>query len=148
MDLANLPERRYRIPYNPRPQFKEYHDRTERWALIVAHRRFGRTVGCVNDLIRSAVRCKLPEPRFAYVAPTYAQAKDVAWGYLKQFGLCIAGTVANESELHVTFPNGGRVRLYGSDSIPFALWLFVPYVLHCISCHNRLFSFCFLASLS
>ena len=116
MDLANLPERRYRIPYTPRPQFIDYHNRKERWALIVAHRRFGKTVGCVNDLVRDALRCKLTEPRFAYVAPTYAQAKDVAWGYLKQFGLCIAGAVANESELHVTFPNGGRVRLYGSDN--------------------------------
>lgn len=111
-----MEERIIQIPYCPRRQFIDYHNRAERWAIIVAHRRFGKTVGCVNELIKGTITCNLEEPRFAYVAPTYAQAKDVAWGYLKHFSLCIPGTVANESELHVTFPNGGRVRLYGSDN--------------------------------
>lgn len=105
------------IPYLPRPQFKPYHDRKERWSIIVAHRRFGKTVGCINDLIRDAVRCDKEEPRFAYVAPTYAQAKDVAWGYLKHFSAPVPEVQPNESELHVTFKhNGARIRLYGSDN--------------------------------
>lgn len=93
-----------------------FHDRKERWSIIVAHRRFGKTVGVINDLVRDALTCTLPNPRFAYVAPTYGQAKDVAWEYLKRYGLCIPGTVASESELRIDFPNGGRVRLYGSDN--------------------------------
>lgn len=84
--------------------------------MIVAHRRAGKTVACVNELIKGALTCERENPRFAYVAPFYAQAKDVAWGYLRQFTAAIPGTTANESELRVDLPNGGRVRLYGSDN--------------------------------
>lgn len=83
---------------------------------MVAHRRFGKTVGCINDGVKATLKCPLNEPRFAYVAPTYSQAKDVAWGYLKRYAMCIPGTTANESELRVDFANGGRFRLYGSDN--------------------------------
>lgn len=109
------------IPYKPRPQFDSYHDRTERFAKIVAHRRFGKTVGCINDKIRAAltIDCSGREgrpPRFAYIAPTYAQAKDVAWGYLKYYSAPIPGIDVSESELRVEYPNGARIRLYGADN--------------------------------
>jgi hypothetical protein len=104
------------IPYTPRAQFRDFHRRKERWACIVAHRRAGKTVACINDLIRSALTCPLPEPRVAYIAPYYTQAKDVAWQYLKRFSAPIPGVETNESELRVDFPNGGRVRLYGADN--------------------------------
>lgn len=104
------------IDYTPRNEMHAFHDRTQRWAIIVAHRRYGKTVGVINELVRAALLCKKPEPRFAYVAPTYSQAKDVAWSYLKRFSLSIPGTVPHESELRVDFPNGGRVRLYGSEN--------------------------------
>jgi phage terminase large subunit len=106
------------IPYCPRPQFEAYHDRTERFAKIVAHRRFGKTVGCINDMIKAAL-CSTrvqPPPRFAYIAPTYSQAKDVAWGYLKHFSAVIPGLKMSESELWVEYPNGARIRLYGADN--------------------------------
>lgn len=104
------------IPYSPRPQFLPFHNRTERFAAIVAHRRAGKTVACVNDLIRAAMTCPLQAPRFAYIAPLYAQAKDIAWSYLKQYTAPIPGVGVNESELRVDLPNGGRVRLYGADN--------------------------------
>ena len=68
------------------------------------------------DLVDASIRCKLPEPRFAYVAPYFAQAKDVAWTYLKRFTEPVPGAVPHEAELRVDFPNGGRVRLYGADN--------------------------------
>jgi hypothetical protein len=104
------------IPYSPRPQFQDFHNRTQRWSIGVAHRRAGKTVARVNDLIRAALLCDKPDPRFAYVAPYYAQAKDVAWGYVKQFTSGIPSVQTNESELRVDLPNGGRVRLYGADN--------------------------------
>jgi len=76
----------------------------------------GKTVACINDLIRAAITCDKPEPRFAYIAPYYAQAKDVAWAYLKRFTASIPGAVTNEQELRVDLPGGGRVRLYGADN--------------------------------
>lgn len=60
--------------------------------------------------------CRLPEPRFAYVAPYYAQAKDVAWNYLKRFTAPIPGVQVNEAELRADLPNAGRIRLYGADN--------------------------------
>src|SRR5262245_38140128 len=104
------------IPYSPREQFLEFHNRKQRWACVVSHVRAGKTVACINDLIKGALTCKLPEPRFAYVAPFYTQAKDVAWNYLKRFTAPIPGVESNEAELRVDFPNGGRVRLYGADN--------------------------------
>lgn len=104
------------IPYKPRDQFMPLHNRTRRWGCVVAHRRAGKTVAAVNDLVKGALTCPLPEPRFAYVAPYFSQAKDVAWSYLKHYTAPIPGVQANESELRVDLPNGGRVRLYGADN--------------------------------
>jgi phage terminase large subunit len=81
----------------------------------VAHRRAGKTVACVQKLIKGALKCKLPAPRFAYVAPLYTQAKDVAWEYTKAFALKLSA-IPHESELRVDLPNGARVRLYGADN--------------------------------
>src|SRR6185437_13123096 len=102
--------------YEPRPAFEGFHDRGERWACIVAHRRAGKTVAAINDLIFAARACERPEPRYAYVAPFTSQAKDVAWSYLRQFTARIRGARASVSELRVDLPNGARIRLYGADN--------------------------------
>lgn len=107
---------RVTIPYAPRRAFLPYHESSKRWRVIVAHRRAGKTVATVNQLIRSALTCDKPNPRTGYVAPLYKQAKDVAWSYLKEFTQPIPGAVPHESELRVDLPNGGRVRLYGADN--------------------------------
>lgn len=105
------------IPYKPREQFKPYHNRKERFAAIVAHRRAGKTVSCVNEEIKAALTCPLPNPRTAYIAPYYKQAKAVAWTYAKEYGLVIPDSKSNESELRIDFPhNGGQFRLYGADN--------------------------------
>jgi phage terminase large subunit len=106
------------IDYAPRPAFLPLHNRTERFACIVAHRRAGKTVACVNDLLKGALTLKKENPRYAYIAPQYTQAKDVAWEYLKRFAAPVLahGGGTNESELRVDLPNGGRVRLYGAEN--------------------------------
>jgi len=75
-------------------------------------------VGTINDLIRAAARNQrsYPPPRYSFVAPTYAQAKDVAWNYLKHYTAPIRGLAISESELWVQYPTGARVRLYGADN--------------------------------
>lgn len=104
------------IPYSPRPQFHDFHESLKRFAVGVAHRRAGKTVASINKLIRGALTCERPDPRFAYLAPFFNQAKDVAWEYLKHYSAPVPGVGFNESELRVDFPNGGRVRLYGADN--------------------------------
>lgn len=101
----------------PREQFRGYLNRTKRWASVVAHRRCGKTVACIMDLIKRSIEHQGREPRFAYVAPTYTQAKDVAWSYLKEYTSAIPGVQKSESELSVTLPhNGARIRLYGAEN--------------------------------
>jgi hypothetical protein len=104
------------IDYQHRPAFEGFHRREERWACVVAHRRAGKTVAAINDLIRRTVLCDLPKPRFAYVAPFTSQAKDVAWSYLTQFTAAIPEACISVSELRVDLPMGRRIRLYGADN--------------------------------
>ena len=114
--MGRVERQRIEIPYWPRPQFQPYHDRKERFACLVAHRRAGKTVACINDLIKSAVTCTLPDPRFGYLAPYHAQAKDIVWTYLERYTAPIPGIETNISELRVDFPNGARIRLYGAEN--------------------------------
>ena len=56
-------------------------------------------------------------PRFAYIAPTYSQAKKIAWDYLKFYTEKIPGTKWNESELRCDFGiNGARITLLSSEN--------------------------------
>lgn len=87
--------------------------------MTVAHRRAGKTVARINKLIRKAVECRKPNPRFGYLAPFFVQAKDIAWLYLLQYAeqLIQLGGKVNASELSVTLPhNGAVIRLYGAEN--------------------------------
>jgi phage terminase large subunit len=103
-------------PYEAREQFKPLHKKKERWGIAVAHRRAGKTVACVNELIRRACACDKTNPRLAYIAPQLNQAKDIAWVYLKDGVSFIPGVKVNESELWVEIPGGARIRVYGADN--------------------------------
>jgi phage terminase large subunit len=104
------------IPYTPRPLQRTLHDELRRFNVDVCHRRFGKTVFCVNEMIKRACMNKLVDPRYAYIAPLYNQAKDVAWEYVKKYTRPIPGVTANEAELRVDLPNNARIRLYGADN--------------------------------
>ena len=41
--------------YKPRDVFLDFHDRQQRWAIIIAHRRAGKTVACINDILWRAL---------------------------------------------------------------------------------------------
>lgn len=105
------------IPYAPRPLQLEVHKSLDeaRFCVVVAHRRFGKTVLAINHLLRAALRCQRERPRVAYVGPTFRQAKGVAWDYLRHYTSPIPGVTYNESELRADLPKGAQVRLYGAD---------------------------------
>ena len=105
-----------KIPYKPREVMKPFHARTERFACLVAHRRCGKTVAAVNDLIKTAITLKRERVRVAYIAPYYNQAKSIAWDYAKYYCQNIPNIKINESELRIDFPNGARLRLFGADN--------------------------------
>ena len=82
---------------------------------MVAHRRAGKTVAAINDIIRAAITCKSPMPLFGYVAPYRSQAKSVAWDYLKYFSRPITKS-SNEADLIIELLNGAKIRLFGADN--------------------------------
>ena len=104
------------INYRPRKLVKSFHKRKERFAVIVAHRRFGKTVAAINDLIRTALTTERSKVRVAYIAPYYRQAKAIAWDYLLEYTQDIEGVSYNVAELRADFPNGARFRLFGADN--------------------------------
>lgn len=87
-----------------------------RFLVLVWHRRAGKTVFAVVELILAALVCALARPRYGYIAPLLKQAKAIAWDYLKFFTRAIPGCVYNESELSCTLPNGAVIRLFGADN--------------------------------
>lgn len=105
-----------KIPYKPRDLQGEMHESVKRWNVLVMHRRFGKTVWAVNHLIKHCLTCELPRPRVAFVAPTFTQAKRIAWDYVKYYAGVIPGVSFNETELRVDFPNGGRVMLLSAEN--------------------------------
>lgn len=112
------------IPYKPRPLWKDIiHPALDkyRFAVIVAHRRYGKTVGTINELTKSAIKNTLISPQFAYVAPFRNQAKMIAWNYLKYYTSAISGRKVNESDLFIELPSkhknavGARIYIIGAD---------------------------------
>lgn len=103
------------LDYEPREQFIPFHQRKERYAVMVCHRRAGKTVAAVYELIIRALYTKKKNARYAYVAPFYSQAKKVAWEYLKQATEKFA-VRTREATLTVELPNGAWISLYGGDN--------------------------------
>lgn len=106
------------IPYSPRPLQRTLHAAldTHRFSVAVCHRRFGKTVCAINQLIKCALTNEREAPRYAYIAPLLKQGKGISWDYMKKYSAPIPGHQVNESELRIDYPNGGRIRIYGADN--------------------------------
>lgn len=113
------------LPYCPREIWKkEIHPAIEshRFNVIVAHRRFGKTVATLNHTIKMAIKNKQPSPQYAYIAPLRTQAKKIAWSYLKYYVSPIPFVKTNESELYIELPTnyrnraGARIYVIGADN--------------------------------
>jgi phage terminase large subunit len=105
------------IPFKPREQQKEIFEKLKRFNVFVCHRRFGKTTLAINVLIRIAL--SKPGAFCAYIAPTFKQAKDVAWHppdtSVKTFIRNIPNYEKWEQEGRVLLPNGSIIRLFGAD---------------------------------
>ena len=80
----------------------------------MAHRRAGKTVAAINDLIKRAITGNR-QAQYAYIAPFRSQAKRVAWDYLKHYAAPITKST-NEADLMVELVNGAKIMLFGSDN--------------------------------
>jgi len=116
------------IPYERREWQRQLHDQAQRFTIAVIHRRAGKTVAAVNELIRRILQCRLVNPRGAYICPEYAQAKRVAWVYLKDYLRPIPGVTFNESELCARIPGGAEIRLLGASAADSLRGIYLDYV--------------------
>ena len=103
------------LDYKPRNVFEDFHERKQRWAVIVAHRRCGKTVACINELIYRALTENKENGRYFYLAPYLSQSKSIAWDYLVRYAQPVLAK-ANQSELWIELINGSRIRLFGADN--------------------------------
>lgn len=104
------------VDYEPRNAFVPFHQRNERWAAMCCHRRAGKTVSCIYELIIRALYTKKKRAKFAYVGPFRQQAKEIAWEYLKEGTKGIRKGSPRESDLKITLPNDATIQLYGADN--------------------------------
>ena len=106
------------IPYAPRSVFIPFHESTnKRWKALVCHRRAGKTIASINELIKQALIIPLKSPRLAYISPYRPQSKAVAWDALLYYTSTIPDRVVNVSELYVKFTqNDAKISLYGADN--------------------------------
>lgn len=111
-------------PYQPFQLQQDFHTQATRFSVVVAHRRFGKTVMCVNHIIQKLLANDKARPVYAYIAPTKEQARRIVWDYVKQYTRFIPGVTFNESALRVDFPSktvngkevaGAQVYVLGAE---------------------------------
>jgi hypothetical protein len=84
-----------------------------RFRILVAGRRFGKTYYACVEL---AVRAASSPGTYWYMAPTYSQAKDLAWSLLKKVIPAAWVAKKNESDLRLELYNGSVIELKGSEN--------------------------------
>lgn len=114
--LAEETDDGWKFQYTPRQQMVAFHQRTQRFAFLICHRRFGKTVACLAELIIRALYTTKKNAQYAYICPFRTQAKAVSWQYLVDMTQGVA-TDVKVSELSVKLPNGAKIWLSGSDNV-------------------------------
>lgn len=105
-----------RLRFNFRPHQLAAHRQDARFTVRVWHRRAGKTFFVVASMLKRALEAERPDWRGYYIAPTFKQAKAIAWDYLKAFSHHVPGAKLNEAELRADYPNGARLQLLGAET--------------------------------
>lgn len=89
-------------------------DTDTRFKVIVAGRRFGKTHLAIREICRNA---RHANKDVWYVAPTYRQAKMIAWTKLKKKLVELRwAKKINEAELTIVLKNNSTIQLKGADN--------------------------------
>lgn len=97
------------------PKQTEIAKSRKRFRVINAGRRFGKTILAVEEILGVAVA--KADRRIAYIAPTFQQARDIAWEHLKRRCQPIA-VDTNESQLKIVV----RTQDGGTSTITLKSW--------------------------
>lgn len=98
-----------------------YIEKGGRRACLVWHRRAGKDSLCINMLARKAIT---ERGNYAYMLPTYAQARKVVWDAIDKQGRRVIKQAFpeaivksyNAQEMKIELVNGSIIQLAGSDS--------------------------------
>ncbi len=106
--------------YQPRHLQAVLHAKLKRFNVLVMHRRFGKTVFSVNEMLDQAFRNGRNNPQYAFIAPTYGQAERIAWDMLKTYTRMIPGVTYNEQKLTCRIPRSSgdqiKIMLLGAEN--------------------------------
>lgn len=111
------------VPVSPRynrPSLASYQRKAlfgpERYAIVEATTKAGKTSGCMVWLLEQALAAKRAGANYWWVAPIFPQAK-IVYRRMKRALDNQGGTlyVANETELTLTLPNGAVLWFKGAD---------------------------------
>ena len=92
---------------------KEILNHPSRFKVIVAGRRWGKTILSLMYLLRDPF---MPMERRWFVTPTYRQGKMIVFPILRQMFAGFVGAKLNESEMTVIFENGAELSVKGADN--------------------------------
>src|SRR3990167_9489693 len=109
-----MEEKIIELQFFPHKNQQTIRDREARFKVVVAGRRFGKTIFAINELIRIAL--ERPNSRNYYVAPTYRQAKEIAWKMLFDNLPSELISSKNEVELTIELIQGATISLKGADN--------------------------------
>lgn len=106
-------------PTKPHAKQLEVLSSPERFKLLRAGRKFRKTSLGISWLFEQALLN--PSLNYPYIAPNRTQAKNIAWDdhvqrLLDEFVKKGVPFKKNETELSITFPHGGCVRLFGVEN--------------------------------
>jgi hypothetical protein len=113
------------IDYHPHKYQEQLHNDPHRYRVIVAGRRFGKSVFARREIINQALLYKPPKkkvsgiykaPRWWIVSPTYKQSKLIHWIELKKEIPPQLVVKKNEVELEIQLLNGAIIELKGAEN--------------------------------
>ena len=98
---------------------KEIGNDTHRFRVVNCGRRFGKTILSVYEMI--AMASARMDANVAYIAPTYQQARDIAWNELRKICRPVIIGKPNESRLEINIANKygkqSHIALRGWESV-------------------------------
>lgn len=105
---------------------KDYIKNKKRFNVLVVHRRGWKTVWAVLDWMLETIQ-EIGD--YWYIAPTYRQAKKIAWRMIQKYWNQITWFTYNSSELIVTYANWSTLSLFGAENPDSLRWLDLKWVI-------------------
>lgn len=102
------------LSYQPHKNQKELHNNPVRYKVVVAGRRFGKSVFARHEVLYKALFGKTG--LYWIVNPTYRQGKQIHWHELKKEIPRELIKYKNEQELSIHLTNGSRIEIKGADN--------------------------------